>query len=234
MGSCGFSNIRGMNGSDKQNEIKWFLKPNKDVTAQCIHAEVTNKSRRIKFWKIVVYGFNKVVERDSLFEKLKLYSVLISGPWMVYGDFNAIMAADERIGGANVTNAEMRHMMQTMLEFNLYDMKGCGSFYTWNNKHEYDGKVYSRIDRVFINEEWLNDFPCSYANFLPEGLFDHCPCLISFDELVERKKAPFKYFNMWAMADGYEDVIKLREGPLNEELCNAEKACARSGFPFKG
>ncbi|XP_074271179.1 uncharacterized protein LOC141595105 [Silene latifolia] len=191
------------------------------------------------------------------------------------------MAADERIGGAPVTRVEMRAMSLSMIECELYDLKSTFSFYTWNNKHEHEGKFYSRIDRVFINDVWLNVFPGSVAHFLPERLFDHCHCLVRFDEAPIKRKAPFKYYNMWSKAQGFEDLItdrwgmnvmgsemfkivtklkgfekdlrmlnreqfsdienlvrvpeisldhfqtKLREDPLNEELCRAEKECAK-------
>ncbi|XP_074283597.1 uncharacterized protein LOC141608138 [Silene latifolia] len=207
----------------ERNKIKWFLNQNKvglfglletkirssnwqkDITAQCIHSK--DKNRRINFWLTVVYGLNKAPERECLWLKLGNYYRKCQGPWMVYGDFNAIMAPHERIGGATVTNADVQPLIQTVQECELYELKGCGSYYTWNNKHEVDEKVYSKIDRVFHNEEWLATFPSSYANFLPEGLYDHCPCIINFEETVTRSKAPFKYYNMWSMAEGFENVI---------------------------
>ncbi|XP_074290877.1 uncharacterized protein LOC141617593 [Silene latifolia] len=179
----------------------------KDITAQSIHVEVTDRGRGCTYWMTVVYGFNQAADRDSLWGKLRAYASLIKGPWLVCGDFNAIMANDERIGGASITSAEIRPMVNAMFDCNLYDMKGDGTFFTWNNKHESGDKIYSRIDCVFINDSWLDSFPDSCATFLPEGLFDHCPCLINLYVVVDRKKAPFKYFNMWSMAEGFKDVV---------------------------
>ncbi|XP_074267197.1 uncharacterized protein LOC141590507 [Silene latifolia] len=178
-----------------------------DVNAQSLHAEVFDNIRQKKFWYTMVYGFNHMSERGSLWQSLRSYHSTVRGPWMVGGDFNSIMAVDERIGGAPVTRAEMRDMSLAIQECELHDMKGYGSFLTWNNKHEFEGKVYSRIDRVFINDEWLLEFPESNAHFLPEGLFDHCPCLVSFEELKTKKRMPFKYFNMWSQAYEFKDLI---------------------------
>ncbi|XP_074320555.1 uncharacterized protein LOC141657277 [Silene latifolia] len=126
----------------------------------------------------------------------------------------------------------------------LTELKTTGAFFTWNNKHENGSKVYCKIDRVLIIAEWLNAFPECYANFLPEGLFDHCPCVILFREVGGRKGAPFKYFNMWSLLDDFHRVVEaqwqkrlkvalegfqkqLRQDPLNKELCDAEAACAQ-------
>ncbi|XP_074267076.1 uncharacterized protein LOC141590379 [Silene latifolia] len=277
MGSCGFWNIRGMNRSSKQNEIKWFLNQNKvglyelletririrnwnkmssyfceewaictnncchdggricllwnpsmysvnvlDIADQCIHSEVFDKIRKTYLWFTLFYGFNEYAARESLWHRLRLYHNGMHGPWLVEGDFNSIMAADERIGGAPVTRVEMRAMSLAMIECDLYDLKSTGSFYTWNNKHEHEGKVYSRIDMVFINDAWLNEFPSSVAHFLPEGLFDHCPCLVRFDEAPIKRKSPFKYYNMWAKAHGFEDLITNRLGGGGGEGVNCK------------
>ncbi|XP_074310072.1 uncharacterized protein LOC141644876 [Silene latifolia] len=83
-----------------------------------------------------------------------------------------------------------------------------GAFYTWSNKHESGTKVYSRIDRVFINDEWTDIFPDGYVHFLLEGTFDHCPCLVNFEVEHQRRGATFKYFNMWSLAPGYSDIVR--------------------------
>ncbi|XP_074289098.1 uncharacterized protein LOC141614238 [Silene latifolia] len=51
-------------------------------------------------------------------------------------------------------------------------------------------------------------YPESVANFLPEGMFDHCPCLINFEVQMVRRTAAFKYFNMWALAKNFEEVVR--------------------------
>ncbi|XP_074289061.1 uncharacterized protein LOC141614202 [Silene latifolia] len=184
-----------------------FIVDVKDVTAQTIHAEVQDKLRSRSFWITLVYGFNKAQERTGLWNSIRKYHRYVTGPWITCGDFNNVLAANERIGGAEVTRAEIVPMAKVVHECNFHDLKGNGSFYTWNNKHEHGGKIYSRIDRVLINDDWINMFPESVANFLPEGLFDHCPCLINFELQMVRRSAAFKYFNMWALAKNFEEVV---------------------------
>ncbi|XP_074283033.1 uncharacterized protein LOC141607580 [Silene latifolia] len=190
-----------------------FMVSIQEVTAQCIHAQIMDRGRNISFWLTMIYGLNKPAERDSLWQSLRKYHQSIRVPWITCGDFNPVMAIDERIGGAPVTLADINPLKQLVQGCDLYEFKGCGSFYTWTNKHEAGDKVYSRIDRVFTNEDWLNVFPGSYANFLPEGLFDHCPCLINFEEAIHNRKMPFKYFNMWASAPNFLETVQNSWGP---------------------
>ncbi|XP_074282800.1 uncharacterized protein LOC141607350 [Silene latifolia] len=179
-----------------------------NVTAQCIHSKVVDKSRKVVFWYTLVYGFNKSQEREPLWKALKGFSALISGPWLVCGDFNSVTETKDRIGGSEVVWPEMAPMRSMMSDCQLYDMKASGSYYTWNNKHENESKVYSRIDRVLMNDQWLSTFPEAVATFLPEGLYDHCPCLIRTDAMYVNRKASFKYYNMWALSDDFASTVE--------------------------
>ena len=85
------------------------------------------------------------------------------------GDLNAIRNHEDRLGGAVISNADIQPMRNLIDDCELDDLKAKGAFFTWNNKQEKDHLIYSRIDRVLINEEWLNLFPWSFANFMPEG-----------------------------------------------------------------
>ncbi|XP_074271665.1 uncharacterized protein LOC141595601 [Silene latifolia] len=118
------------------------------------------------------------------------------------------MTSNERIGGALITHAEMIPLAQVVQDCHIEDLGARGSFYTWTNKHEYGTKVYSRLDKVLVNVEWVTMFPDSYVHYLPEGLFDHCPGLIHFEGEIHRGGTPFKYFNMWSLAPEYDSIIR--------------------------
>ncbi|XP_074303386.1 uncharacterized protein LOC141637872 [Silene latifolia] len=118
------------------------------------------------------------------------------------------MASNERIGGAPITNAEMRPLVQVVHDYQLEDLSAKGAFYTWTNKHEHGTKVYSRLDRMLFNVDWMDCFPDSYVHFLPEGLIDHCPSLIHFEGEIHRRGNPFKYFNMWSLAPDYDNIVR--------------------------
>ncbi|XP_074300998.1 uncharacterized protein LOC141632342 [Silene latifolia] len=152
-----------------------------DVTIQCIHTKVFDKARRKDFYFTVVYGLNSLGDREPLWQSIRSYHLQLNSPWLLCGDFNAIMERNERIGGAEITNAELRPMADAIRDY--------------------------RIDRVFINEEWLEQYPDSFAHFLLEGLFDHCPGLVHLEEERQRRGNSFKYYNMWSMAKEYKEVV---------------------------
>ncbi|XP_062103449.1 uncharacterized protein LOC133814518 [Humulus lupulus] len=126
----------------------------------------------------------------------------IADPWMLIGDFNEILSHHERIG--KKVTAKLSISFQECLSLcYLEDLKFSGCFYTWNNKQKAEEKIYSKIDRVVVNSQWIDYFPKSEAVFLPEGLFDHSPILVHFYLEFAMEKKPFRYFRMWKEAPSY-------------------------------
>ncbi|KAL2905738.1 hypothetical protein RDABS01_004448, partial [Bienertia sinuspersici] len=94
------------------------------------------------------------------------------------------------------------------LECEVQDINYTGCFYTWTNKQSASARVFSKIDRVMANLAWTDCFPAGKAHFLPEGISDHCPMIITADEKDGQGKKPFKYFSMWVNAPDYKERIK--------------------------
>ncbi|XP_074288352.1 uncharacterized protein LOC141613509 [Silene latifolia] len=134
-------------------------------------------------------------------------AAVVNEPWMVIGDFNNVLAMDERIG-SEITNAELRGFQECVATCGLMDAPAQGAFFTWNNKHDAGDMVFSRIDRVLINDEWLEQFPAANIIFHPEGLYDHCPNTITLWPTTERRNGSFKFFNMWGQDANFLTIVK--------------------------
>ncbi|XP_074278063.1 uncharacterized protein LOC141601668 [Silene latifolia] len=176
-----------------------------EIHAQYIYAKVKDRFSNKSFYATFVYGLNKVEEREPLWEGL--IRLTVQDPWILLGDFNNVMYANERIGG-EVRDQEVIPFQDTANDCELQDLKSYGAFFTWNNKQSSATRVFSRIDRVMVNDCWLNEWSDYYAQFNPEGEFDHCPCLISDGVQKEMKKRAFKFFNMWCRAPEYNQTVK--------------------------
>ncbi|XP_074314470.1 uncharacterized protein LOC141649687 [Silene latifolia] len=175
--------------------------------AQVINTRVTFLPTGVIWWMSVVYGFNRVSERLSLWQSLQLMHQVVNGPWVVMGDFNSVLAMDERIG-SEISSAEMRDFQECVDVCGIGDIPAHGSFFTWNNKHDVGDMVFSRIDRAMVNDEWLLKFPDTIIMFHPEGLFDHCPCTLTMRPDSVRKRGGFKYFNMWGKDSDFLPIVK--------------------------
>ncbi|KAK9688834.1 hypothetical protein RND81_09G014400 [Saponaria officinalis] len=144
-------------------------------------------------------------ERDSLW--LGLEALIPAGPWVIAGDFNNILLSTERIG-VSVHFYEFSRFQRCVNNCGLRDLKSIGQFFTWNNKQEGTQKVMTKIDRALRNGDWGDECPDSYAEFLPEGTYNHSPCIIHWGGCEQRKRAPFKFFTMWTLHPNYEAVVR--------------------------
>ncbi|XP_074297213.1 uncharacterized protein LOC141627914 [Silene latifolia] len=166
-----------------------------EMDAQFIHLKVTELISDKVLYVTYVYGLNKLEHRVPLWNAL--IRLNMTAPWIVLEDFNRVMFSNERIGRI-VRDAEMLPFQHTAQLCDLQDIKAFGAFFTWTNKHPSSTRDFSRIDRVLLNDAWLTLRPDYYAHYLPEGDFDHCPCIIECGNIRTIKKRPFKFFNMWS------------------------------------
>ncbi|XP_074288801.1 uncharacterized protein LOC141613958 [Silene latifolia] len=155
----------------------------------------------------MVYGFNRIDEREVLWESLCTMSRLINGPWVVLRDFNNVLAMNERIG-SETSNAELKGFQDCVAYCGLMDIFAQGAFFTRNNKHEVGAMVFSRIDRALITDDCLDRFPDTLTTFHPEGIFDHFPCTMVRRLVVEKRRSNFKYFDMWGHAKGFLNIVR--------------------------
>ncbi|KAL2904979.1 LINE-1 retrotransposable element ORF2 protein [Bienertia sinuspersici] len=121
---------------------------------------------------------------------------------------------EERIGNI-VRQREMESMRNCIATCNIQDIPYSGHFYTWSNKQMADDRVWSELDRIMANDEWLEAYKHANAIFLTEGCSDHCPGLVRMNFEVGMGRKPFKYFRMWQLAPDYTERIKHAWG---EEL----------------
>ncbi|KAL2926512.1 Chymotrypsinogen A [Bienertia sinuspersici] len=82
---------------------------------------------------------------------MKGLSLQVNGPCIIEGDFNCHLSLRDRIGNPVIV-AECR------------EFKECQG----------QARVYSRIDRAFVNEEWVEHCVGSSTQFHLELQFDHC------------------------------------------------------------
>ncbi|XP_074293036.1 uncharacterized protein LOC141619930 [Silene latifolia] len=155
---------------------------------------------KLSFWN--VRG-----EKQALWDQLKNLKDMCTSPWCICGDFNSLLNFNERIG-SEVAWHEINEFRQCVSYCEVTDIQVHGSFFTWNNKQNPSTRVFSRIDRCLINMDWMILYPNSYAYFMNEGTFDHCPCICykTIDQPI--RKPCFRYFNMWSLDPFFKTIIQ--------------------------
>ncbi|XP_062089720.1 uncharacterized protein LOC133796262 [Humulus lupulus] len=170
-----------------------------------IHLGVTTVDNKNFFFVTYVYAFNDEEGRKWLWKDLQ--DLIVKGPWIVMGDFNDILAKEERIGN-RVRYKTSTDFIDRVANCQLEDVKYSGNFYTWCNKQHGEDRIYSKIDRVLANQAWLRLYPEAETVFVNEGLFDHTPAVLTVYSNVTCGRKPFKYFNMWSTHPDYFKKIE--------------------------
>ncbi|XP_062118749.1 uncharacterized protein LOC133832420 [Humulus lupulus] len=87
------------------------------------------------------------------------------------------------------------------------EMRTKGSHFTWTNKQANEDRIYSKLDIIFINEDWLDLFPHAEAVVNWEMLSDHCFCIIKLGATLNCGIKPFRFFNMWTSHDNFKEIV---------------------------
>ncbi|XP_028070654.1 uncharacterized protein LOC114273089 [Camellia sinensis] len=155
-----------------------------------------------------VYAENKHEVRKEFFEYMVTISQAQSNtPLVILGDFNAIRFPYEKSGGSVSWSKDKEEFNSRILQAELVDLSYGGCQFTWANKRTSGDYIASKIDRVLVNETWLDAFPASFATFLPSGISDHSAVVIYISDKVTSFKKPFKYFDFWADHEDFCSVV---------------------------
>ncbi|KAL7238204.1 hypothetical protein ACSBR2_004325 [Camellia fascicularis] len=197
-------NKRGMNDPTKQREIKTFVLKEEIKVMGILETKIKVDT---VFLAGFVYAENTHALRRVFFESMvRLSHSQSKSPIIFLGDFNATRFSHEKFGGSQNWSSAKEEFNSFILDSELDDLSYTGCQFTWANKREGVEYIASKIDRVLINESWLDKFPNSTANFLPSGVSDHSPAVVTISDEVTSYKKPFKFFNFWSK---HEDFLPL-------------------------
>ena len=85
----------------------------------------------------------------------------------------------------------------------LSDLAFLEALHTWSNSNVGPHRVSEKLDRVLVNDRWLEDFPSSRAHFDSPGISDHSPGRVFIHEMPKRRIAPFRFRNAWAFEEDF-------------------------------
>ncbi|XP_062118678.1 uncharacterized protein LOC133832334 [Humulus lupulus] len=156
---------------------------------------MTNKFRNWDFYTSPVTEGRILIIWSKVFVKI------------ILGDFNAIFTARDRSGGKPVSKMELLDSSQWLAVNHLEALKSTGSFFTWTNNQDGSARIYSKIDHVFINEEWLDMFPNTSAMYNWETISDHCSCTISVMTVENMGVKLFRFYNFLAYHVNFKQMV---------------------------
>ncbi|XP_013617494.1 PREDICTED: uncharacterized protein LOC106324013 [Brassica oleracea var. oleracea] len=114
------------------------------------------------------------------------------------GNFSEILSSTEHSTTSRTRNQSgMIAFQDTVAACSLTDLPSLGLMFTWINNQS-ENHVAKKLDRVLVNDAWMNQFSQSYAKFEPSGISDHTRSRVFLESEPVGRKLPFKFFNFLA------------------------------------
>ncbi|KAH0725234.1 hypothetical protein KY284_001099 [Solanum tuberosum] len=182
-----------------------------DLHITCVLQHVECKE---KFMTSFIYAKCKDYLRRPLWDRLMHFSSM-DIPWCTIGDFNVITSTDEKQGGRPYNMNKSFEFISVIAACGLLDLGYSGQHFTWCNQRSEENRVWKRLDRVMINDKWLQDMPQTTIAHLPSVFSDHCPL---FMEMVERTDHPTKYFKFLHCWTDHEEFLSTVKSCWDREM----------------
>ncbi|XP_057738137.1 uncharacterized protein LOC130955314 [Arachis stenosperma] len=180
----------------------------------CIEGVLTKNNFRCAY--CLVYGAHGKDEKRVVWEELSCLAGLCQVPLFLLRDFNEILQVEDRKGVTSLL-ASAEEFKSWVQDMQLVDLPLTDRKFTW-----FRGRSCSRIDRVLVTIEWVEEFPDIRLKGGPRGLSDHCPLIVE-DTRVRGGPRPFRSLDSWFTHEGFLRMEKdewrnLGDAPFTGKL----------------
>ncbi|GJV05062.1 putative reverse transcriptase domain-containing protein [Tanacetum coccineum] len=196
------------------------------------------------FYCSFIYAHSHTTDRRSLWKSLKKYKRAIKDePWIVLGDFNAILQPSKKSMGGSMVTTAMSNFRDCVADVEIEDIAMTGFRYTWNKQPGNVGGLLKKLDRVMTNGSFLSVFPNAKEGFIPmvSDIWKSNIKGYSMYSVVSRLKLLKKPLRKLNMEQGnlFENVRNLKselariqtamvEDPCSSNLREAELNCFKA------
>ncbi|KAL0295386.1 UNVERIFIED_CONTAM: Transposon TX1 uncharacterized protein [Sesamum calycinum] len=150
----------------------------------------------------VVYGANELSARRELWQGLIDLAITVGNePWLVGGDFNAVLDMSEVSGASGDIRVAMNEFNDCILQTGLLPLPMQGERFTWHNCSLDGRSLWKRLDRLLVNDIWMERWPNLYYTCLTPRTSDHSPLVLKGD-CRNMQVSLFRFDNYLALSPG--------------------------------
>ncbi|GJV27431.1 RNA-directed DNA polymerase, eukaryota, reverse transcriptase zinc-binding domain protein [Tanacetum coccineum] len=212
-------NIRGMSTSDKQKEVRDLISGEKLQLCGIVETHIKyNNLQKVGEKVFGNWECDNNGEDNSKgcrimvgWNQNKLRKVITNGvPWVILGDFNVTMKMDEQSYGCSRISNDMNEFRECIGDIEVEDILSSGFQFTWTKSLKNPNcKTLKKLDRIMINEIFLEKYSQAHGVFLPYLISDHSPAILRIPNAVNAKKKAFGFSNF--VIDKREFLLIVRD-----------------------
>ena len=154
-----------------------------------------------------IYAPNSYVDKKICQNLLREERNNQQGNVILAGDLNVILSKDEKRGGSLVRDPIREIVDETILEWDLMDIKPSIGKYTWSNKRIGPGHIAARLDRFLVQDTFLLLGLNLSSKILPFGGSGHKPILLEMEMDKNLGLIPFRFNPMWATQPEFLKIV---------------------------
>ncbi|MFS7917032.1 putative RNA-directed DNA polymerase [Helianthus anomalus] len=175
---------------------------------QVLHCFVEPVNGSLGFYCSIFYAHHRMVPRRECWYSLNMHKLAVQDhPWVLLGDFNAIIDPCERSAGSSFINSSMSEARDCFNNIEVEDLCMSGLKFTWNQSPGKPDGLLKKLDRAMSNHSFISTFPLAHAHFLPFLKSDHSPIVISLPEVNNPKPKPFRFPNYLTRKEKFLPVV---------------------------
>ncbi|KAL0302134.1 UNVERIFIED_CONTAM: Retrovirus-related Pol polyprotein from type-2 retrotransposable element R2DM [Sesamum calycinum] len=173
-----------------------------NIGTQFVHCRVHMHEIHEHILITVVYGANEVSARRELWQGLTELAVAADLPWLVGGDFNAVLDMSEVSGASGDIRVAMHDFNDCIIQTGLISLPMQGERFSWHNCSTDGRSLWKRLDRMFVNDAWLEQWPNLFYTCLTPRTSDHSPLVLKGDSR-DVQVSMFRFDNYLALSPGF-------------------------------
>ncbi|GJZ46414.1 RNA-directed DNA polymerase, eukaryota, reverse transcriptase zinc-binding domain protein [Tanacetum coccineum] len=165
---------------------------------------------KIKLFCSIIYASNNGIERRKLWKDLEGHKCFVGQqPWVLIGDFNVTLNVEEHSAGMSHRNIDMQEFHDAVNKLEIEDICSSGFQYTWTKSLKNPNcLILKKLDRIMVNDEFMKQYHTAHGIFLPYGISDHSPGVLSIQKGYLRKNNAFRFSNFTAGKGEFIDTVK--------------------------
>ncbi|KAF9622277.1 hypothetical protein IFM89_031080 [Coptis chinensis] len=166
------------------------------------------KSGKLKLRKAIsLSGSSSYGTRRGLWQELGRLGNTVDA-WAVVGDFNIVSSVTERRGGRSPCITAMNEFNSFIHSNALIDSTTCGFNYSWCNKRWGNKRMLQKIERMLINQKWIEVSAGWRSKILKHKLSDHSP-IVGWNSCIPKpKNIPFRFRKAWKLHENLKAVVE--------------------------
>lgn len=123
-------------------------------------------------------------------------------------DFNAILDEEEKLGGRPYRASRSFDFALYIKHCDLVDAGYIGETHTWCNNRRARKRIWKRLDRILINDLWIQRFQSNSVRHLVRTCSDHRPLLMKCHAGQQQVIKYFRFLDFCVEQPSFKDLVR--------------------------